>query len=140
MRNAIYADASVDERRLLDDIRQAEHAAPVQGYYAAKQIVRDSGYYDVTDQVWEQVIGDREILPGHTIRSYAQLVSAYNLATEAGNYQASIVLESIKGRVDSLVSQSRHVLRARDPALESALLSMGRISSPINPTVQAFWP
>ena len=140
LRNAVYESATPAERRGLDDLRQTAHAPEVAGYYAAKGIVSDSGYYEVTNQIYDKVIGDRELVPGHQIGSYAQLVSALNRATEAENWQVALVLDATRKRLDGLISQAREVMRARSPELESALLSMGRITRPINPTVQPFWP
>ena len=117
-------------RRMIDERRRAEHTNPiVQQYFANKDFVGQTGYYDATDNEYAQFANVvRNVDP--SIGSYSDLVKAINRAELDGDAQRVAILNRIQNRIESRVSAVRKRMRILNPDLDRALLELGRVSVP----------
>ncbi len=140
MRAELYGSVSPAARESLDDLRVAEHAPEAAGYFAAKALIAESGYYEVAEEAFERLRGAvNAATPGVEINSYTEFIRALNLARLQGNPMAHR-LDRLRKAMDRYADRRKFVLRRLNPALDAALLATGRASRPVRRNTRPSWP
>lgn len=109
------------ERRIIEERSTFQHAPEVQWWVDDRQYITGSGYWRVQRDVMDSVRGliDR-LAPGVT--TYNQLLAASRDPNLQPAQRAR--LEAVAKRIDQLTRRQRDLLRARDPRLDEALVSV----------------
>lgn len=127
---AFMAGLNDEQRRFVEERSRPEHAPEIAWYYTAKDIVAQAGYYDTVDAAYKQLAGAiRTVDP--TINSYSSLLAAIEAAGRAGSIAVQAHLEALKNAVDNTAGAQKQLLRVGNPALDQALLTLGRVSTPV---------
>lgn len=115
--------------RFIEERSRPEHAPELNWYFAAKDVVSQSGYYDTTDAAFQQLAGAIATVDP-AITSYSELLAAIEAAGRGGERAKQAHLEALQNAVNSTAGAQKRLLRVGNPALDQALLTLGRVSTP----------
>ena len=117
------AKLTPDQRRLWDQRRRFIHDPSVQHIFASKDLIADSGYWQLQRDAFErfafQIV---RIDPG--IQTYQQLDQAIRIADSEGNTGRARRLNGIKRRIDTRTARTRKTARRKDRLLDQALVTV----------------
>ncbi len=118
-----------EQVRFIEERSRPEHAPELNWYFAAKDVVSQSGYYDTTDAAFQQLAGAMAPVDPN-ITSYSELLAAIEAAGRGGRRAEQAHLEALQNAVNSTAGAQKRLLRIGNPALDQALLTLGRVSTP----------
>lgn len=124
------AGLTAEQRRFVEERSRPEHAPEIAWYYTAKEVVSQAGYYDTVDAAYQQLAGAISTVDP-TIDSYSDLLAAIEAARRTGSIAVQAHLEALKDAVDNTAGAQKKLLRIGNPALDQALLTLGRVSTPV---------
>lgn len=113
-----YSKLSDPDKRRVDDLRHFQHDPAVQTFYDAKQLITDSGYWDVQTRAMAGVRG--RMPPG--VNTLYDLIAAQEIAANSGRTQQAAGLKSVINQINNATETQRNSLRRRNPALDRALV------------------
>lgn len=116
----------------ITDRRETQHAAEVQWYYDAKDVINGAGYYELQDSVYAQFADAASRFAGGQLSTYGDLVRMLNVAERNGDIRMARGLATIRNRIDAVVQRQRKALRVRNPELDAALVQ-SRGLTPVRP-------
>jgi hypothetical protein len=124
------AGLTPEQTRFIEDRSRPEHAPEVDWYYQSKDIVSGSGYYDTIDAAFDMLSPAlSNIKP--PVANYSDLLRRIQTAKQSGDIANLNQLEAIKDAMGRTAGAQKRLLRVGNPALDQALLQLGRVSTPI---------
>lgn len=114
--------------RVITERKRAQHAPEVQWYFDAKTIISNSGYYTIRDVAFERFSARVSTLAGERVDSYGRLIVLIDGAIRTSDLVLERGLNRLKLAIDRIVNPQRERLRRQNPALQSALVSLGKIT------------
>ncbi len=124
-------DLNPEQRRFIEERSRPEHNEALNWYYVAKDVVAQAGYYDTVDAAFQQLAGAIATVDP-SIRNYSDLNAAIGAATRAGRRAEQAHLEALRNAVNQTAGAQKQLLRVGNPALDQALLTLGRVSRSVS--------
>lgn len=105
-------------RAMIDDRKKTSHP-DLQWYFDAKQVISESGYYDIPDRRFAPLKATASRIAGRPVESYSDLTLAAETAATA---QKKAALRQLVRRVDSVAKRDKELLRLRNRDVDDALV------------------
>jgi hypothetical protein len=121
-----------EQQRFIEERSRPDHAPEIDWYYKAKDVISTSGYYETVDEAFNLLspsLGSLEA--GQGINSYGDLLKVLDKAKATGDVQTVVQLDSIANAIQRTAGAQKELLRIGNPALDQALLTLGRVSKPL---------
>jgi hypothetical protein len=130
LEESYMATLTPEQTRFVEERSRPEHAPEMDWYYTAKEVVSQAGYYATVDGAFAQLQGAiATVAPD--ITSYSDLLAAIEALGRSGRLAEQAHLEALRNAVDNTAGAQKRLLRAGNPALDRALLTLGRVSTPV---------
>lgn len=115
-------------RAFIDERRRFPHPAELDFFFEAKDVIRESGYWDLRDDVFEQLFRQvaQRTVPG--ARSARDMDLALTSAQAEGDTGKARRIQNTLNRMDSIVARRRLRLRRQNRALDQALNRLGYVT------------
>jgi hypothetical protein len=129
---SFMATLGPEQRRFIEERSRPEHAPEIDWYYKAKDVIATSGYYDTVDAAFELLrpsLGS--FADGGGINSYGDLLKALEQARATGDVARHMQLDAVASSIQRTAGAQKELLRIGNPALDQALLTLGRVSKPM---------
>lgn len=127
---ALLASFTPEQRKAIED-RVTLKSPSVDWYYANREIINQSEYFQTTDVAFEQLKSSvQRRVPGAT--SLADLYQARNIAAREGNKGAYAYTSALINSINQIAIGKKKLMRAKDPALMAALVENGYVDAPKN--------
>lgn len=119
-----------DARAMIEGRRRSEHTPEVQQFFDAKDRINESGYYDVTDEVYAQLRPSVERQLGQPMPTFTALLAALNQAKLQNEPQVVATIERLRSLVNKRADPQQLRMRKMDPGLDEDLRMLGRVTKP----------
>ena len=127
------ATLNPEQTRFIEERSRSEHAPELDWYYGAKDVIATAGYYDTVDAAFDMLKGALVSIDGGSdITSYSALMQALDTARASGDQMTVYQLDAIADSIQRTAGAQKELLRIGNPALDQALLTLGRVSKPMH--------
>lgn len=116
------------EVEFIDARARRDNAPEVEWFFNNKKFISDSGYYDVTDEVFDR-FSSRVSRVFDGVTTYSDLKTLETSAAFNGDVRTHTLAKRLLGQIDREVSKRRENMRRRNPQLDAALWHTGRTST-----------
>lgn len=128
---SFLAEQTPEARRFIEERSRSDHAPEVDWFYKAKDVISTSGYYETVDSAFDLMRPHIEAMGRDDIDSYSDLLNALAKAKATGDVSAELQLDSFADAIQRTSGAQKELLRIGNPALDQALLTLGRVSKPL---------
>jgi hypothetical protein len=130
---SFMADLNPEQTRFIEERSRPEHSPDIDWYYKAKDVIAAAGYYETVDAAFALMSPAlRAVDAGVPINSYGALITALDAARKRGDQMLVIQLDGIARSIQQTAGAQKDLLRIGNPALDQALLTLGRVSKSLS--------
>lgn len=121
----LFRTLSPTQVEFIENRRRAEHDPVIQWYYNNKDVIRNSGYYDIVDEEFTRLSSAiKDAFP--EVQSYGDLLALESQAQITSDQRLLNRVRRYLNRIDRVASRRKEQLRRKNPKLDRALLENGR--------------
>jgi hypothetical protein len=120
-----------EQTRFIEERSRPDHAPELDWWYSAKDVVSESGYYATIDAAFELLKPSLSAMGGDAINTYGDLMGRLDEARAIGDLTTVYQLDAIAKSIQRTAGAQKELLRIGNPALDQALLTLDRVSTPL---------